>query len=60
MFRWDAGSGLMRQRQVYVALDDGRIITLVNTALDQEFDATEPVFGAMLSGFRWVATGTAD
>ncbi len=60
VFRWDAGSGLLRQRQVYVALDDGRVITLANTALDEEFDANEPVFGAMLSGFRWVSTGTAD
>ncbi|WP_133030061.1 DcrB-related protein [Sphingomonas sp. PP-CE-1G-424] len=60
VFRWDAGSGLMRQRQVYVALDDGRVITVVNTALDDEFEAIEPVFGAMLSGFRWVSTGAAD
>lgn len=60
VFRWDAGSGLLRQRQIYVGLDDGRVITLANTALDEEFDANEPVFGAMLSGFRWVSAGTAD
>ena len=54
VFRWDAGNGLMRQRQVYVALDDGRVITLVNTALDGEFDESEPVFHAMLGGFRWL------
>lgn len=53
LFSWDAGSGLMRQRQVYVALDDGRVITLVNTALDKEFDANEPIFTDILSGFRW-------
>lgn len=54
LFRWDAGSGLMRQRQVYTTLDDGRVITVVNTALDDDFDAHEPIFGAMLTGFRWV------
>ncbi len=54
LFRWDAGSGMMRQRQVYAALDDGRVITVVNTALDDEFEAHEPTFGAMLNGFRWL------
>lgn len=54
VFRWDAGSGLMRQRQVYCHLDDGRVVTVGHTALDGEFDASEPVFQDMLAGFRWL------
>ncbi|KKI20347.1 hypothetical protein [Sphingomonas sp. Ag1] len=41
VFQWDAGAGLLRQRQFYFALPDGRIITVVNTATDAEFDATD-------------------
>lgn len=53
VFRWDAGTGLLRQRQIYVALEDGRVITVVNTALDTEFDAADRHFAATLAGFRW-------
>jgi len=54
LFRWDAGSGLLRQRQIYVPLDDGRLITLVNTALDSDFEAVDPLFIDMLAGFKWL------
>jgi len=54
LFRWDAGSGLLRQRQLYFALGDGRVITVVNTALDAEFDNADVTFGATLHGFKWL------
>lgn len=54
LFRWDAGGGMLRQRQIYVLLDDGRIITIVNTALDSEFDAADAVFATMLNSFTWL------
>ena len=54
VFRWDAGSGMLRQRQLYFALDDGRVVTVVNTALDSEFDAADELFGAVLHSFAWL------
>ena len=53
LFVWDAGTGLLRQRQLYFALPDGRIVTVVNTALDAEFDAAEETFSAILNSFTW-------
>ena len=35
-------------------LDDGRLITLVNTALDSDFEAVDPLFVDMLAGFKWL------
>jgi hypothetical protein len=54
VFQWDAGTGLLRQRQLYFALSDGRIITVVNTAADGEFDAAEEVFSYILNSFTWL------
>ena len=54
VFRWDAGTGLLRQRQLYFALRDGRIITIVNTALDAEFEAADAIFSDILNSFRWL------
>ncbi len=53
VFQWDAGTGLLRQRQLYFALADGRIITVVNTAMDAEFDAADQIFSNILNSFTW-------
>lgn len=54
LFRWDAGSGLLRQRQIYVPLDDGRLITVVNTALDRDFESVDGLFAEILAGLQWL------
>src|SRR5581483_11601871 len=38
MFRWDSGNVLLKQRQIYSLLSDGRAITVVNTAAASDFD----------------------
>lgn len=53
LFQWDAGTGLLRQRQLYFALPDGRIITVVNTAIDAEFEAADQIFSSILNSFTW-------
>ncbi len=53
VFQWDAGTGMLRQRQLYFALPDGRTITVVNTATDAEFDAADEIFSSILNSFTW-------
>lgn len=53
LFRWDAGTGLLRQRQLYFVLDDGRVITVVTTALDHDFDEADRIFSTILNSFTW-------
>jgi hypothetical protein len=57
LFRWDSGNGMLKQRQIYSLLLDGRVITLVNTALASDFDRFEAQFLAMVQSFGWNEPG---
>lgn len=54
LFIWVAAIGTMRQRQVYAALDDRRVVSVACTALGTDFAPNEPLFDQLLSSFRWV------
>ena len=53
VFQWDSGTGMIKQRQIYSLLPDGRSITIVNTAPTPEFAAVDPQFIEMLNSFGW-------
>jgi hypothetical protein len=59
VFQWDTGSGMIKQRQIYSMLPDGRSITIVNTARTPEFPAAETKFLEMLNSFGWASVETA-
>ena len=53
LFQWDTGTALLKQRQIYSLLPDGRTLTLVNTATSAEFEQIEPQFSAIYNSFGW-------
>jgi len=57
LFQWDSGNGMLKQRQLYSLLPDGRVMTVVNTALASDFDRCEPQFQAIMQSFGWNQSG---
>lgn len=55
LFRWNAGAGIVKQRQLYSLLADGRVISIVNTAPADRFPEAEKQFLIMLNSFAWPA-----
>lgn len=53
VFQWNSGTDMVKQRQIYSLLPDGRSITIVNTAPVSEFAAVDPKFVEMLNSFGW-------
>ncbi|WP_029013146.1 DcrB-related protein [Niveispirillum irakense] len=53
MFQWNSGSGIIRQRQIYSLLPDGRCICIVNTAPADRFADSDKQFLAILDSFVW-------
>jgi len=53
VFHWDAGNGMIKQRQIYSLLPDGRSITIVNTARLTDFPDADAEFMVMLNSFGW-------
>ena len=53
-FSWAAGAGTMTQRQTFVALPDGRAISVASTAAATDFDRFAPLFQSVLSSFEWL------
>ena len=53
MFQWDSGTAVLKQRQIYTLLTDGRAMTLVNTAAAHDFEKAEPLFKALRESFAW-------
>lgn len=60
MFRWDSGGGFLKQRQLYSLASGGRVISIVNTARQQDFDAAEPKFLSVLNSFVWAEPVASD
>jgi hypothetical protein len=58
VFHWDNNGTFLKQRQIYALVPGGRVISIVNTARQQDFDTAEPQFLQMLNSFSWNA-GTA-
>lgn len=59
MFQWNSGNGIIKQRQLYSGLPDGRCISIVNTAPALRFAESDKQFLAMLDSFTWPAPETA-
>ncbi|MDG5493416.1 DcrB-related protein [Niveispirillum sp. BGYR6] len=59
LFQWNSGAGMVKQRQLYAQLPDGRLISIVNTAPAERFAACDQQFLAMLNSFTWPAPGAA-
>lgn len=53
VFQWDGGGGMLKQRQIYSLLPDGRTLTLVNTAALTDFSNVDSHFAAMMNSFGW-------
>lgn len=59
VFRWNAGADIVKQRQLYSLLPDGRVISIVNTAPAPRFADADKLFVAMLNSFAWPAPEAA-
>jgi hypothetical protein len=55
VFEWVAPPGVMRQRQLFSLLPDGRVTSVASTARAADFAAAEETFGRILASFRWSA-----
>jgi hypothetical protein len=53
VFRWDSGTGMLKQRQIYSSLPDRRVVTFVHTAGGADFDRADPQFAEIQKTFRW-------
>lgn len=55
VFEWMAPPGVMRQRQLFSLLSDGRVTSVASTARASDFAVAEATFGRILASFRWTA-----
>jgi hypothetical protein len=53
LFQWDSTTGVLKQRQIYTLLSDGRAATFVHTAAAANFEKAEPHFAEMMKSFTW-------
>ncbi len=59
VFTWRGGTGILKQKQIFVAPGNGLVVTLVATALVSDFSGMEPVFTAILDSISFPAAKVA-
>lgn len=59
IFTWRGANGTIKQRQTFVAIGTGVVLTFVATALVSEFSSMEPAFQAILDSIEFRARSTA-